>query len=101
MRCQQSTQLTADNRKQLEIGTLAPLDVVNSDSAVATDKQALITSQSNLEFQQLLMKQADRAQSQRSAARLRSGCSKRSRRARQAARRGHAGGAARDAGVHR
>ncbi len=55
---QQSTQLTADNRKQLEIGTLAPLDVVNSDSAVATDKQALISSQSNLEYQQLLIKQA-------------------------------------------
>ncbi len=55
---QQSTQLTADNRKQLEIGTLAPLDVVNSDSAVATDKQSLVTSQSNLEYQQLLMKQA-------------------------------------------
>ena len=54
----QSTQLTADNRKQLQIGTLAPLDVVNSDSAVATDKQSLITSQSNLEYQQLLMKQA-------------------------------------------
>jgi outer membrane protein len=55
---QQSTQLTADNRKQLQIGTLAPLDVVNSDSAVATDKQALVASQSNLEFQQLYMKQA-------------------------------------------
>jgi outer membrane protein len=54
----QSTQLTADNRKQLEIGTLAPLDVVNSDSAVATDKQALVASQTNLEYQQLLMKQA-------------------------------------------
>jgi outer membrane protein TolC len=54
----QSTQLSADNRKQLEIGTLAPLDVVNSDSAVATDKQALISSKSNLEYQQLLMKQA-------------------------------------------
>ncbi len=55
---QQSTQLAADNRKQLEIGTLAPLDVVNSDSAVATDKQALVASQTNLEYQQLLMKQA-------------------------------------------
>ncbi len=55
---QQSTQLASDNRKQLQIGTLAPLDVVNSDSAVATDKQSLITSQSNLEYQQLLMKQA-------------------------------------------
>ena len=54
----QSTQLTADNRKQLEIGTLAPLDVVNSDASVASDKQALISSQSNLEYQQLIMKQA-------------------------------------------
>jgi len=54
----QTTQLTADNRKQLEIGTLAPLDVVNSDASVASDKQALIASQSNLEYQQLVMKQA-------------------------------------------
>jgi outer membrane protein TolC len=54
----QSSQLAADNRKQLEIGTLAPLDVVNSDSAVATDKQALVASKTNLEFQQLVMKQA-------------------------------------------
>ncbi len=54
----QSTQLTQDNRRQLQIGTLAPLDVVNSDAAVATDKQALVASQSNLEYQQLLMKQA-------------------------------------------
>jgi outer membrane protein len=54
----QTTQLTADNRKQLEIGTLAPLDVVNSDASVATDKQALIASQTNLEYQQLIMKQA-------------------------------------------
>jgi outer membrane protein len=54
----QSTQLAQDNRKQLQIGTLAPLDVVNSDSAVATDRQSLVTSQSNLEYQQLVMKQA-------------------------------------------
>ncbi len=54
----QSTQLTADNRKQLEIGTLAPLDVVNSDATVATDKQSLIASRTNLEYQQLVMKQA-------------------------------------------
>lgn len=54
----QSSQLAADNRKQLEIGTLAPLDVVNSDAAVSSDKQALVASQSNLEYQQLLMKQA-------------------------------------------
>jgi len=54
----QSTQLTNDNRRQLQIGTLAPLDVVNSDSAVAADQQALVASQSNLEYQQLIMKQA-------------------------------------------
>jgi outer membrane protein TolC len=54
----QSTKLTADNRKQLEIGTLAPLDVVNSDSAVATDQQSLIASQSNLQYQQIILKQA-------------------------------------------
>ncbi len=55
---QQSTQLASDNRKQVEIGTLAPLDVVNADSQVASDKQALTASQSTLEYQQLIMKQA-------------------------------------------
>ncbi|GAC1418883.1 MAG: hypothetical protein NVSMB62_11050 [Acidobacteriaceae bacterium] len=54
----QSSQLTENNRRQLEIGTLAPLDVVNSDAAVATDKQSLVASKSNLEYQQLIMKQA-------------------------------------------
>ena len=54
----QSARLLEDDKKQLEIGTLAPLDVVNANSQVETDKQALITSQSNLEYQQLLMKQA-------------------------------------------
>jgi outer membrane protein TolC len=55
---EQSSKLAADNRKQLEIGTLAPLDVVNSDSAVATDKQSLISSQSALNYQQQIIKQA-------------------------------------------
>jgi outer membrane protein TolC len=54
----QSTQLASDNRKQLQIGTLAPLDVVQSDSNVASDQQALVASQSALEYQQLVMKQA-------------------------------------------
>ena len=54
----QSTKLDSDTRKQLEIGTMAPLDVVQADSNVATDKQALITSQSNLNYQQLVLKQA-------------------------------------------
>jgi outer membrane protein TolC len=54
----QSTQSLSDTQKQLDIGTMAPLDVVNAQSTVATDKQALISSQSNLQYQQLVMKQA-------------------------------------------
>ena len=54
----QSTQVASDNRKQLQIGTLAPLDVLNADNQVAQDKQTLITGQSSLEYQQLIMKQA-------------------------------------------
>ncbi len=55
---EQSSRLASDNRKQLQIGTLAPLDVLNADNQVSTDTQALITSQTALEYQQLLMKQA-------------------------------------------
>jgi outer membrane protein TolC len=54
----QSTTVASDNRKQLQIGTLAPLDVMNADNQVAQDKQTLITAQTNLEYQQLVMKQA-------------------------------------------
>jgi outer membrane protein TolC len=55
---EQSSQLESDTRKQLDIGTMAPLDVVSAQSNVATDKQALISSQSNLNYQQLILKQA-------------------------------------------
>lgn len=54
----QSTQLESDTKKQLDIGTMAPLDVVQAQSTVAADKQALINSQSALQYQQLIMKQA-------------------------------------------
>jgi len=55
---EQSTKLLGDTRKQLEIGTMAPLDVVSAQSTVATDQQALINSQNNLNYQQLIIKQA-------------------------------------------
>jgi outer membrane protein len=55
---EQSSRLASDNRKQLQIGTLAPLDVLNADNQVSTDTQTLITSQTSLEYQQLIMKQA-------------------------------------------
>ena len=54
----QSTKLSEDTHKQLEIGTMAPLDVVQSDSTVATDKQALTASQNTLNYQQQIIKQA-------------------------------------------
>ncbi|MGA2536265.1 MAG: TolC family protein [Terracidiphilus sp.] len=55
---EQSSKLASDDRKQLEIGTMAPLDVVNADQSVASDKQALISSQSTLNYQQQIIKQA-------------------------------------------
>jgi len=55
---EQSTKLESDDRKQLEIGTVAALQVVNDQSSVATDKQALLSSQNNLVYQQLIIKQA-------------------------------------------
>lgn len=54
----QSTQLLGDNQKQLQIGTMAPLDVVNAESNVDTDRQALISSQNALNYQQQIIKQA-------------------------------------------
>jgi outer membrane protein TolC len=50
--------LEANNRKQVEIGTLAPIEVVNAQAQVATSNQNLIISQTNLQLQQLLMKNA-------------------------------------------
>jgi len=48
----------SDNQKQVEIGTLAPLDVVRAQSSVATAQQALIASRTNLQLQQLVIKNA-------------------------------------------
>ncbi len=48
----------SDNEKQVQIGTLAPIEVVRAQSQVASSNQALIVSQTNLQLQQLLMKNA-------------------------------------------
>jgi outer membrane protein len=48
----------SDTRKQVEIGTLAPIEVVRAQSTVATDQQQLTLAQTNLQLQQLLMKNA-------------------------------------------
>jgi outer membrane protein len=40
-----SNKLFGDNKKQLEIGTMAPLDVTRAESELATDRQNLIVAQ--------------------------------------------------------
>ena len=40
-----SSKLFGDNKKQLEIGTMAPLDVTRAESELATDRQNLIVAQ--------------------------------------------------------
>ncbi|MGB9074171.1 MAG: TolC family protein [Terriglobales bacterium] len=47
-----------DTQKQVEIGTLAPIEVVRAQSTVATDQQTLTVALTNLQLQQLLMKNA-------------------------------------------
>ncbi len=53
-----ANQLLTDTQKQVQIGTLAPIEIVRSQSAVATAKQDLIVSQTALQLQQLLTKNA-------------------------------------------
>jgi outer membrane protein len=48
----------SDTRKQVEIGSLAPIEVVRAQNTVAADQQSLIQAQTNLDLQQLLMKNA-------------------------------------------
>lgn len=48
----------ADNKRQVQFGTLPPIQVVSAESTVATDQQALTLARTNLELQQLLMKNA-------------------------------------------
>lgn len=48
----------SDNQKQVQIGTLAPLDVVRAQSTVASAQQDLIISKTNLQLEQLTMKNA-------------------------------------------
>jgi outer membrane protein len=48
----------SDNKKQVEIGTLAPIEVVRAQSVVATNQQSLIVAQTSLQLQQLLIKNA-------------------------------------------
>jgi outer membrane protein TolC len=48
----------SDTKKQVEIGSLAPIEVVRAQSTVAQDQQILTVALTNLQLQQLLMKNA-------------------------------------------
>lgn len=51
-----SEKLYGDNKKQLEIGTMAPLDVTRAESELATDRQNLIVAQTTELQDQLILK---------------------------------------------
>ena len=53
-----SEKLLSDNRRQVEIGTLAPIEVVRAESEVASDQQNLIVAQTSLQQQAELIKTA-------------------------------------------
>ncbi len=47
--------LYSDNKRQVEIGTMAPIDVTRAESEVATDRQNLIVAQTVQQQQQTLL----------------------------------------------
>jgi len=48
----------SDNEKAVQMGTLPPIQVVSARSTVSSNQQALTVAQTNLELQELLMKNA-------------------------------------------
>jgi outer membrane protein len=53
-----SQKTLSDTKKQVEIGSLAPIESVRAQSTVAADQQSLTVARTNLQLQQLLMKNA-------------------------------------------
>src|SRR5271165_4412738 len=53
-----SEKTMSDTKKQVEIGSLAPIEAVRAQSTVAADQQALTVAKTNLQLEQLLMKNA-------------------------------------------
>jgi outer membrane protein TolC len=53
-----SQKTLSDTQKQVEIGSLAPIESVRAQSQVAADQQALTVAKTNLQLQQLIMKNA-------------------------------------------
>src|SRR5439155_25349530 len=49
-------QFYENNKKQVELGTMAPLDVTTAEAQVASSQQDLVTSQTNLQQQEVQLK---------------------------------------------
>ncbi len=55
---QLAEKVLSDDQEQVKIGTMAPITLAQAQSGVASAKQNLILSQTNLQLEQLLMKNA-------------------------------------------
>ena len=53
-----SQKTLSDTKKQVEIGSLAPIESVRAQSTVAADQQSLTVARTNLQLQELIMKNA-------------------------------------------
>ncbi|MFZ0733107.1 MAG: TolC family protein [Candidatus Sulfotelmatobacter sp.] len=53
-----SQKTLSDTQKQVQIGSLAPIEAVRAQSTVASDEEALTVAKTNLQLQQLIMKNA-------------------------------------------
>src|SRR5579862_9742714 len=53
-----SQKTLSDTKKQVEIGSLAPIEAVRAQSTVSADQQAVTVAKTNLQLQQLIMKNA-------------------------------------------
>jgi outer membrane protein len=53
-----SQKLYSDNQKQVEVGSLAPIEIVRAEAEVASDQQALVTSQTTVLQQETILKNA-------------------------------------------
>jgi outer membrane protein TolC len=53
-----SQQLLENNRKQVEVGTLATIEVVRAEAEIATREQTLLAAQTRLEQQETILKTA-------------------------------------------
>jgi outer membrane protein len=51
-----SVKLVNDNKAQVEVGTLAPISVVQAEAQLATDQQALVVSETNVLQQETILK---------------------------------------------